>query len=265
MRSLLVFALAIAFSAPAFAAGRGKPKQKTEDAPTPYSDQQDEEERDRRDLPDRSEATRERPHETDVEREDREISLSGQDDPNIGLSFEAIAGAMLLESSRGQGVQPQFMGGLRFTWEWSRTLLTDEFWREVFFLDLAWFATSDDATASWSDNIGTTSPDGVRDNAHFHYFTVAQAFAIPLGKTPLAVYAQGGLGFGYQTSTVMAQGMANTISAARFLVQYGAGLRFRIGMTSDDKLRLSFRIELTRFRRGYMDDTLVGGSLGLTF
>jgi hypothetical protein len=261
MRTLLLLTLALPLSA--FGAGRGK--QKADDAPTPYSDQQDEDDRNRRELPSHSEPTRERPEETEVEQQDREISLASQDDPNIGLSGEVIAGAMLLESSRGQGVQPQFMGGLRFTWEWSRTLLTDEFWREVFFLDLAWFATSDDAAANWSQNIGTTGKDGVRDNAHFHYFTLAQALAWPIGKTPLAVFAQGGIGFGYQTSTVMAQSMANTISASRFVVQYGGGLRFRIGVTADDKIRVSFRIELTRFRRGYMDDTLVGGSLGITF
>jgi hypothetical protein len=30
-------------------------------------------------------------------------------------------------------------------------------------------------------------------------------------------------------------------------------------------LRLSFRVELTRFRRGYMDDLLLAGSVGVDF
>ena len=31
------------------------------------------------------------------------------------------------------------------------------------------------------------------------------------------------------------------------------------------QVRISFRIEVTRFRRSYMDDTFIGGSAGVTF
>lgn len=252
VRALLVMALVC--STAAFA------QRKKEDAPIPYDDQSDDDDDRRRDLPKRSEGARERAEETEVEREDREKSLASEDDPNIGLSAEVLLGAMLLDSSRGQGVEPLFMGGLRFTWEWSRTLLFDELWREIFFADVTWFASSSRGPGGFG---GTTE---IYDSVNYHYFTIAQGFALPLGKTPLAVYAQAGIGFGYQTSSIYIQGgEPTTVSAARLVAQYGAGLRGRIGLTANDSVRLSFRLEVTRFRRAYMDDTLVGGSLGITF
>jgi hypothetical protein len=263
MRALLVFMLVVPLAA--FAAGKKKVKTQTDDTPAPYSEQSDEDDRNQRELPDKSEPTKERPEEQQVEQDDRMISLASQDDPNVGLSGELLLGTMLLESQRGSGVQPQFMIGLRFTWEWSRTLLTDEFWREVFFVDVAYFATRDDWSGSSSQIFGTSGPYGVLDKAQFHYFTLAPAVGWPFKKVPLTIYAQAGIGFGYQSSTVYVEQVANTISASRLLIQYGGGIRLRIGLTSDDKIRLAIRLELTRFRRGYMDDTFVGGGLGVVF
>jgi hypothetical protein len=259
MRTLLVLLLVVPLAAHA-----QRKKSTRDDAPTPYSEQEDEDDRNKRDLPDHSEPTRERHEETQVEQDDRMVSLASSDDPNIGLSGEIVMGAMLMQASRG-GVQPQFGWGLRFTWEWSRTLLTDEFWREVFFADVMWVWTADAWSGDSGQFIGTTGGNGVYDKANFHYFLLAPAVAWPIGKTPLAVSGQIGLGFGYQTSTVNVESVQNTISASRFVLQYGAGVRFRIGVVPDNKIRVSFRLELTRFRRGYMDDTLVGGSIGITF
>jgi len=261
MRTLVV--LMLVASTAAYAQGRG------EDAPLPYDDQGDDDDDRRRDLPRRSQESRDPLAETDVEREDREISLAGEDDPNIGISAEVILGANLLDSSRAAGVEPLFMGGIRVTWEWARTLLTDEFWREVFFADVAWFGSS----ASGPGGFGGTTDIFASNN--YHHFTLAQAFALPLGKTPLAFYGQAGIGFNYQTSAIYIMGADPTsISAARFVAQYGLGLRARIHFISEEQFRaqgyqgipcLSFRIEVTRFRRAYMDDTFIGGSAGITF
>ncbi|MBL8952761.1 MAG: hypothetical protein JNK82_18415 [Myxococcaceae bacterium] len=263
MRSLLVLALLASTAAYA-------QKRRGEDAPLPYDDQGDDDDDRRRDLPRRSEGDRERGlEETEVERQDREISLAGEDDPNIGISAEVILGANLLDSSRAQGVEPMFMGGIRITWEWSRTLLSDEFWREIFFADVSWFGS----TARGPGGFGGTTD--IFNSVNYHHFTLAQAFAYPLGRTPLSVYAQGGIGFSYQQSNIYIQGADPVgISAVRFLLQYGLGIRVRIHLVSEEVFRqqgyvgipcISFRIEVTRFRRAYMDDTFIGASLGITF
>lgn len=225
--------------------------QRRDDDPIPYSGDDDE----RRELPRKSEPTRELPQETAVEEEDRRVSLTSQDDPNIGLSGELVQGVLLLESSRGAGVEPRYQLGVRFTWEFGR-LIPDEFLRELFFADVTWFY-------SWSRGEGTTE---VNANTNHHGFTLAPAFALPLGKgSKVSVFGQLGLGVGYQTSTLNVAATATDIAVTRLLVQYGLGLRFRPAIVEGDWLRLSFRLELTRFRRGYMDDTLLGGSIGLTF
>jgi hypothetical protein len=225
--------------------------QKRDDDPIPYSDDDDE----RRSLPRKSEPTRELPQETAVEEDDRRVSLTSQDDPNIGLSLELVQGVLLLESSRGGGVDPRYQLGVRFTWEFGR-LIPDEFLRELFFADVTWLY-------AWSRGDGTTE---VNTNVNYHDFTFAPAFALPLGKkSPVSFFGQLGLGVAYQTSSLNVSATTTDIAGAKLLVQYGLGLRFRPAIVEGDWMRLSFRLELTRFRRGYMDDTLVGGSIGLTF
>jgi hypothetical protein len=243
-------------------------QRRKEDAPIPYDEQGDDDDR-RRDLPKRSEPTHERQRETEVETRDRTRSLASLDDRNIGLSFEVVGAALLLDSSRGQSVEALGLGGLRFTWEWARTLLSDEFWREVFFVDITWFASRSSGPSSFG---GTQE---IFDSVNYHYFTLAQAFALPLGKTAFAAFAQAGVGFGYQTSSLYVQGQdPSVVSAARLVVQYGAGIRARFHFVSEESFRedgyvgipcLSLRLEVTRFRRAYMDDTMIGGSLGITF
>jgi hypothetical protein len=251
-------AIALLCSGVAFAAAKSK-KHQSDDAPIPFEDEKTNNDDDRRqDLPKRSEETPHVAEETEVEQKDREKSLASDDDPNIGLSGEILLGANLVYSSRGSGVDALFVGGLRFTWEWSRTVLTDEFWREIFFADVSWFGSS-------SKGDGTKQ---VFDNTNYHTFTIAEAAALPLGRTPFAAFVSVGAGFNYQTSSIYVAGDKSPptdVSAVRFVFQYGGGIRARIGITSDDKIRISFRIEATRLRRGYMDDTVVGGSLGVTF
>lgn len=225
--------------------------QKRDDDPIPYSDDDDE----RRSLPRKSEPTRELPEETAVEEEDRRVSLTSQDDPNIGLSLELVQGVLLLESSRGGGVDPRYQLGVRFTWEFGR-LIPDESLREMFFADVTWLY-------AWSRADGTAE---VNTNANYHDFTFAPAFALPLGKkSPVAFYGQLGAGVSYQTASLNVAATSTDIAGTKFLFQYGLGFRFRPAIVEGDWMRLSFRLELTRFRRGYMDDTLLGGSIGLTF
>ena len=253
MTSTRTVMFALVVLAPALCVAQKKRKS-TEDEVIPYSEQAEQEERDRRDLPDKSEPAREVREESSYESEERELSLADQDDPNVGLAIEALLGSMFLESSRGQGVEPRFMAGVRVTWEWSRTFLTDEYWREIFFLDATYQATN------WGD--GTKD---VYANSAYHYLALAPAWSFPFGRSPASFYLQGGVGVNISTESLVVQGTETRLQGTKLLFQYGLGLRFRPALLANEKLRLSFRVELTRFRRGYMDDTFFGGSIGLSF
>jgi hypothetical protein len=215
-----------------------------DDAPIPYGDEEKE-------KPERSERT---PKDlTGPQDDDEEAdSLTHLDDPNIGIGGSVTGGLILLESSK-TGVDPRFLFGVRFTWEWGR-LIPDEFIRELFFADLGWnFTSTSGGTASF--NTALTS----------HNFVLAPAFAWPFGKLPLAVYGQIGAGFNYTASVAKISNIENTIGGVKFLFQYGAGLRSRIPLTDDGSLRLELRFEVTRYLRGYINDTLFGLSAGMIF
>lgn len=236
----------------------------------PYSDDTAEDERNRRELPNKSDSKATGPRdETEVEEREREQSLAAIDDPSIGLSLEFVGGVMLLDSSRGALFEPKPMGGLRFTWEWTRTVFSSELARELSFVDITW--------SHAANGEGTTL---INSTANYHYFSFAPAFAFPLApKNPAAFYVQLGVGFVYDSSVVVINQAVTPISGAKFLFQYGLGFRFRplvvtwgrkSGSNADfahaeDGMRISFRLELTRFRRGYVDDTFVGGGVGVTF
>ncbi len=227
--------------------------QRSDDAPIPYDDDDEVPAQVHRRAPRRP---REQVREEDEEDTAYAERTGRKDDPNVGLSGEFVAGAMLLESSRGALVDPQFMVGVRVTWEFGR-LMSDEFLREMFFADIGWqYTATQDGTAA------------VHADTSLHYFTVAPAVAWRFGQSPVAAFAQLGLGFNSTSSVLRVNNAPMDLSGVKFLFQYGLGLRFRpaiVSVKGKDVLRLSFRIEVTRFLREYMSDTFLGGSLGLTF
>lgn len=222
--------------------------QRDDDAPIPYDDDTD------KPAPKKPKKIHERVREEDDEAQERTETLAHLDDPNVGVSFEFLAGAMLFESSRGNLVDPRFMYGFRVTWEFGR-LIADEFLREMFFADVAWqYAATHD---------GTTE---VNADSNSHYFTVAPAFALPFGaKSPVAAFVQAGAGVNYTYSAIHVDGNETNLSGSKFLFQYGLGLRARPAIIESGAVRISFRFEVTRFVRGYMHDTFLGGSVGVTF
>jgi hypothetical protein len=251
MRALF---LALLLSAPLAQAQ----KKGGDDGAIPYPEDDSEDDRNRRDLPSKSDPTHRRRDETEDESLEREQSMANLDDPSVGVSFEVLAGLMLLEASRGTGVNPRATGGVRVTWEWARTLFSDEYLRENFFADLTYAGTN-------STHDGTTF---VFDDTYYHYLTAAPAFALPFGrKSSISAFAQVGLGVGFNSSFLTINQTTTAISGSKLLLQYGLGIRGRPLVVEWDGggLRISFRIELTRFRRGYMDDTFLGGSVGVTF
>ncbi len=234
----------------------------------PYSDDHSQDDRDRRELPKGSESSTDQREETEVESKDRGRSLAAIDDPSIGLSLELVGGVLLLDSSRGALFEPKGMAGVRFTWELSRTFFSDEWFRELLFVDLTWTHAA--------AGEGTTE---VNATSNYHFFSFAPAFSIPFGKLPAAFFVQLGVGLAFNPSVIVINQASTSVVGNKLLIQYGLGLRFRPlvitwarkgGANADyaeaqNGLRLSFRIEVTRFRRGYIDDTFIGGSLGVTF
>jgi hypothetical protein len=187
------------------------------------------------------------------EDEERSRPLAPLDDPALGLAGEVVGGLMLLDSSRGAvDAQPAF--GLRFTWELGRTL-EDTLLHEALFLDVGWL---------WSgQRVGTAAVFG---DFNLHAFTLAPAFGFPLGgeRSPVVAFLQLGGGLGYQATRISYEGGATDVSGVKPLLQYGAGLRGR-PLLNENGLRLAFRVELTRYRRHYMDDTFFGAALGLDY
>lgn len=207
-----------------------------------------------RHLPPTSAPTRERSEETLVEQEDREISLAGLDDPNVGWGFEATGGLMLIEASRGSLVEARFAAGARVVWEFGR-LFFPEALRDGLFADLSWsFTGLRDGTLA------------VFNDTNYHYLTLAPAFGIPIAGKDFLVYGQLGGGLAIQHSTIhFDQDRATSITGLKPVLQYGVGFRGRPLVSPDGLLRIAFRLELTRFRRHYMDDTYVGLTAGAAF
>ena len=168
-----------------------------------------------------------------------------------GVGGEIVAGVNLLDSSRG-GVDPRFTFGVRFTWEFGR-LLSDEYLREMFFADLQWrFSVTTDGTAqitSWASQ---------------HYFSIAPAIVWPISKI-IGIYGQLGIGVNAAFTGVRIDMTEVQLQGARFLFQYGIGVRGRPAIVEDETIRLTWRVEITRYLRGYMHDTVFAAGVGLIF
>jgi len=244
MRTLLAVIVA-ATSLTAFA-------QSDDDAPLPYGDQDSTVDKV---TPKKAKKKRraEEIREEDEEEKAGEETLANVDDPNIGIGGDIVMGVALLDSSKF-GVDPRYFFGVRFTWEFGR-LIPDEYLREMFFADLSYFYSS--------TKDGTTQ---VNVESNLHDFTVAPAFALPFGQGSwFAAYAQVGVGFDYSYSLTKIDANTVTLGGTKFLFQYGLGLRGRPAVVGDGTVRIQFRIEVTRFIRGYMHDMYIGGALGMIF
>ena len=241
IRTLL--ALSLAASMTSFA-------QSDDDAPIPYGDEDTAVNNVRPRKAKKKRRTEIR--EEDEEEAAGEESMAAMDDPNIGVGGDIVMGLALLDAAKG-GVDPRYFFGVRFTWEFGR-LIPDEYLREMFFADVTWLYA---ATKE-----GTTQ---VNVDTHLHNFTVAPAFALPFGKSFMAAYAQVGVGFDYSYSVMKLDQNTVTLGGTKFLFQYGIGLRGRPAVVGDGSVRIQFRIELTRFVRGYLHDMFIGGGLGMIF
>ncbi|MFN0063980.1 MAG: hypothetical protein ACKVPX_15845 [Myxococcaceae bacterium] len=211
-------------------------------------------ERDRGDSPRTSDPTYVPREESPDEEDAREESYSRIDDPAVGLAAEFIIGAMFLESTRGALVDARLGIGARLTWEIGR-LFSDDAIRQGLFLELIYLTTA--------FREGT---ELIFADTRFQYLIAAPAWAFPFGEgSAYAVYLQAGGGVAIGNSTLFADNGPNGIFSLQPVILYGLGFRGRPLLVGDGLLRLFFRVEVTRFRRGYADDTFLGGSIGLGF
>lgn len=238
---------ALALSTPALAQ-----YEEDDDAPLAYPDDEEEELEDTpRRLPRRSDPTADYDRMQDEAEEEFE-RLAGDDDPNKGFAAEVLLGAMLLESSQGRFADPTLGLGLRFTWEYGR-ILNNEPLRETLWADVRWMMAAHSA--------GTELIHGSSRN---HYFSVAPAYEYVFGESKaFGVFGQLGGGFAFQSTSLTIGGEVTAVKGLKPLIQYGLGFRGRPRLS--DTMSLAFRVELMRFRRGYMDDTFLGGSIGTAF
>lgn len=251
--SLLVGALAL--STPAFA-------QEDDDAPLAYPDDEEAEDTPRK-LPRRSDdPTADYDRMADEEEVEGEFeAMYGSDDPNKGLAGEVIFGAMLLDSSRGRFADPAVGGGVRFTWEFGR-ILDSEPLKEALWADVRW--TMAGRTEGTTGAPGTEGLGSIIGSTSIHYFTVAPAYEFTFGAgKPFGLFGQVGAGFAFQSSTITVNNAETAVKGLKPLFQYGVGFRGRPRISN--LMALTFRVELTRFRRGYMNDTFIGVGAGTAF
>ncbi len=218
-----------------------------DDAPYAYPDDEP-----TRVEPEPTERPRQRPERGEDEEEEEEDyeSLSGLDDPNTGLAFEPLFGALLVDSSRGRLTDPRLALGMRATWEYGR-ILNSEPLREALWLDVRWM---------WGGS--TEGTELITTSSTLHYFTLAPAYELKLGQSPFGFYAQAGGGVTYQATSLTVDDDVTPVPGIQPVIQYGLGFRGRprLGRTA-----LSFRLEAMGFRRGYLNDFFLGGSAGIAF
>ena len=217
----------------------------------PYPDQAKPEVDERGPLPAQSDPTYVQPDDYPRAQEER---LTDLDDPGAGLFVEIFAAAMFTEASRGSLVDAHFGIGARVTWDIGR-IFPNDLLRQALFIDIQYLYSG------WSD--GTKE---VFTNTAFHYLTIAPAWAFPFGEgSPYAFFLQLGGGIAVENSPLTVDGVSYANGGVVPVFQYGLGIRGKPRLSQDSGLRLSFRFDVTRFRRGYADDTYIGGGLGLGF
>ncbi len=104
----------------------------------------------------------------------------------------------------------------------------------------------------------------ISSHERIHYFSVAPAYEYVFGEAKtFGVFGQLGGGFAYQSTSLTIGDQVTPLTGMKPVLQYGVGFRGRPRLS--EKMCLSFRVELMRFRRGYLDDTFLGGSVGMAF
>ena len=177
--------------------------------------------------------------------------LAGVDEPGNGLAVELAGGPIFLSGATGSSTT-HFFAGFIASYQLGRALFTPkwELLRQSFFLELSYLG----ANAAW----GT---EEVRVNAWNHFLTLDILFGWPL--EPVLFYAKVGPALMVMPVSYDVQGSATSFTGVKGGLVYGAGIRTNLYL--GEAAGFAARLELTRFRRGYLDDTLLTVGLGACF
>ncbi|MCI0574031.1 MAG: hypothetical protein L0Y66_25130 [Myxococcaceae bacterium] len=185
-----------------------------------------------------------------------EADTPGSEAPTVHsprLSVEAVGGALLL---RGAHVPIQTVAamGARVGWD-AGPVLPAGLLHHTLLLDVRW------ALAGWREGTELVAGD-----TRVQHLTIAPAFVFLIDRAgEYGVYAQVGGGVAHVRSAVSVDGAETAVGNFVPTLQYGAGLRGVARMFGDASPRLSWRLEVARFRRGGQDDTFLGASVGAAF
>ena len=191
--------------------------------------------------------------EEELSEEKKPESLSSLDDPHVGLSAEAAVSLAFLSNSNGAGLAPSAGIGLRVDWSVGRlwTDPADEFWKYALLAEVAYdYVGQSDGTQSISTSVG------------YHFVNLRGLFGYPV-KDFFLVYGALGGGFTVESLSYDVQGTKTGLTGTKPDLDYGLGGRFRWAV--NPSVSVSARLELMRFRRGYLDDTFATLTAGADF
>jgi len=180
-----------------------------------------------------------------------EESLAKVDEPGHGLSFEVLVGPMFLHDSAA-GVTTRFSFGLDFTWQFGRLIFSPEweFLHNNFALDVSWFYSSQAA--------GTQE---VAVGAQYHFLSLAFMFGFPVSS--FFFYGKIGPALTVMPVSYSVDGVQTSFSGVKGGLIYGGGAHMNLYL--GDYVGVAASLEVLRFRRQYLDDTLLTLGVGLSF
>jgi hypothetical protein len=178
-----------------------------------------------------------------------ETRLALLDEDGRGLAAEGVIGALLVDHAPS-GVSGRLAAGVRFIWQLGRVFRPeDEVLHKGVFLDLG-YLYSRETEGTTEVNVGTS----------LHALDATLLAGYPFGN--FVGYGRVGAGLFLQPVRYSVQGSALDFTGVKGGLVYGAGIRGSIPLGS---VGLALGFEVTRFRRHYLNDTLIGMTVGAAF
>jgi hypothetical protein len=204
------------------------------------------------DLRDEGEHKKTKTAEEDLEAPgEKDEALAGEDEPGHSIAAELVFGPIFL-SNPVKGVTTRGTMGLAVTYGLGRAIFSPEweFLHNNLFLELSYLATK--------QTVGTSS---VQVGAWTHYLSFEVLFGYPF--TPVLLYAKIGPALMIMPVSYDVQGQVSGVTGVKAGLVYGIGGRTNIYI--GDHVGFAARIEVIRYRRGYLDDTLLIFGVGIAF
>ncbi len=182
---------------------------------------------------------------------DRPRRLSGLDEPGYGLAAEVTLGGLLLDDA-ADGFRGRFAFGLNFAWQAGRLFAPEnKLVHKGLFVEASYLHPL-------ASQAGT---DAVRVESGQHNLALAVLFGLPFKLAHL--YAKAGPAMFIQPVSYDVQGTLTGWTGVKGGVLYGIGAR-KVHYFNRE-LGIAARVEITGFRRHYLNDLLLSAGCGLAF